>query len=269
MWKALAAAALFATATIMSTPEPAVAAATAVPAPEMSHQEKQDHDLFLRASADFQRRGHSGLARHIPALRQALDRMPADYGQMVEQDGRTIVRVSDPGDVLIMLTALAASDEKRRQSPGGAAAMPNVYGDITLMLASDAVETRRYEEGIAYLDRTLKIQPQNWMLLSEKAAALQGLARWEEALTLADDALASPDLLMILHRGPFYRRRGFSLIELGRLDEAKAAYEAALELDPEDANAKRELEYIAQLKAGAPPTEPQVVAPLPSGAPKS
>ena len=269
MLKVLAAAAALATAAMTTGPALAVTAATAANAPEMSRQEKRDHDLFLRASADFQRRGHSALARHLPALRQALDRMPTDYGQVVEQDERTIIRVSDPGDVLIMLTALAASGSKMEQPGSGAAAMPNVYGDITLMLASEAVDARRYEEGIAYLDRTLKIQPQNWMLLSEKIAALQGLARWEEALALADDALASPDLLMLLHRGPFYRRRGFSLIELGRLEEAKAAYEAALELDPEDANAKRELEYIDQLKAGASPTEPQVVAPLPSGAPKS
>ena len=47
-------------------------------------------------------------------------------------------------------------------------------------------------------------------------------------------------------------------------DRAKAAYEAALQIDPDDANAKRELEYISQLKAGAAPAAPQVVAPLSS-----
>lgn len=269
MLKVLATAAALATATMTAAPTQALATAIAADAPEMSRQEKRDHDLFVRANTDFQRRGHSALARHIPALRQALDRMPADYGQVIDRDGQSIVRVSDPGDVLIMLVSFAAADDKGERRAGSATALPNVYGDIAMMLASEAVEARRYEEAIAYLDRTLKIQPQNWMLLSEKAAALQGLARWEEALTLADNALASPDILMVLHRGPFHRRRGFSLIELGRLDEAKAAYEAALELDPEDANAKRELEYIAQLKAGAPPTAPQVVAPLAPEPPKT
>ncbi|WP_395942631.1 tetratricopeptide repeat protein [Brevundimonas sp.] len=269
MLKVLAAAMTLAIAAMTTTPAHALATAAAADAPEMSQQEKRDHDLFVRANTDFQRRGHAALARHLPALRQALDRMPADYGQVANGDGQSIVRVSDPGDVLIMLVSFAAAHEKGEQPAGSATALPNVYGDITMMLASEAVEARRYEEAVAYLDRTLKVQPQNWMLLSEKAAALQGLARWEEALALADDALASSDLLMALHRGPFHRRRGFSLIELGRLDEAKAAYEAALELDPEDANARRELEYIAQLKAGAPATAPQVIAPFAPEPPKT
>ncbi|WP_312185297.1 tetratricopeptide repeat protein [Brevundimonas vesicularis] len=106
------------------------------------------------------------------------------------------------------------------------------------------------------------------MLLVEKAAALQGLGRWDDALVLADAALADDDMEMPLHRGPFHRRRGFSLIELGRLDEAKAAYEAALKIDSDDANAKRELEYIAELKGGASPTAPPKISPLsPSPAP--
>jgi tetratricopeptide (TPR) repeat protein len=260
MLKALAAALALSTAAMTAAPALALPTAAAE-APRMSRQETRDHELLMRANADFQRRGHAGLARHLPAMRQALDRMPSDYGQVVEQNGQHIVRVSDPSDVLIMMLAFAAASEKDGGSGGGATALPNVYGDIAMLLASEAVEARRYQDGIAYLDRGLKVQPKNWLLLTEKAAALQGLARWDEALALADAALADDDMLMVLHRGPFHRRRGFSLIELGRLDEAKAAYEAALEIDPEDASAKRELEYIAELKAGAPPTAPQVIAP--------
>lgn len=259
MLKILAAALAISTAVLTASPTLARPSAAAA-APQMSRQERQDHDLFVRANTEFQRQGYPALARRLPALRQALDRMPADYGQAFEQDGQTVVRLTDPGDVLVSMVAVSAAAKDGEAK--GATAMPNVYGDIALMLASEAVEARRYEEGIAYLDRVLKVQPKNWLLLVEKAAALQGLARWDDALTLADAALADDDLLMTLHRGPFHRRRGFSLIELGRLDEAKAAYDAALAIDPDDANAKRELEYISQLKAGAAPTPPQVVAPL-------
>ena len=248
------------TVAMATRPATALAPAVAAASPQMTRQERQDHDLFIRANGEFQRRGYPGLARHLPALRQALDRMPADYGQVAEQDGQNIVRLTDPGDVVVMMIALSATAQKDGAAKG-ATALPNVYGDIALMLASDAVEARRYEEGVAYLDRVLKAQPKNWLLLVEKAAALQGLGRWDEALALSDAALADNDVMMVLHRGPFHRRRGFSLIELGRLDEAKAAYEAALQIDPDDANAKRELEYISQLKAGAAPAAPQVVAP--------
>lgn len=261
MLRTLAAALALLTAALMTPPAPALAAAVAA-TPQMSRQESRDHDLFVQANTDFQQRGYSALARRLPALRQALDRMPADYGQLVEQAGQHVVRVSDPGDVLMMMVGLSAAAGKNGSGATGATALPNVYGDIALMLASEAVEARRYEEGISYLDRVLKVQPKNWLLLVEKAAALQGLGRWNDALVLADAALADDDMLMLLHRGPFHRRRGFSLIELGRLDEAKAAYEAALQIDPDDANAKRELEYIAELKGGALPTAPQVLSPL-------
>ena len=267
MLKVLAAALSVLTAVITTGPATARTPAAAVATPQMSRQERQDHDRLMQANQDFQRRGYPGLARHLPALRQALDRMAADYGQVAEQDGQNVVRLTDPGDVVVMMIALSATAQKDGAAKG-ATALPNVYGDMALMLASDAVEARRYEEGVAYLDRVLKAQPKNWLLLVEKAAALQGLGRWDEALALSDAALADNDVLMILHRGPFHRRRGFSLIELGRLDEAKAAYEAALQIDADDANAKRELDYISQLKAGAPPTPPQVIAPLsPTSAP--
>ena len=181
MLRILAAALALSTAAMATAPAPALAAAVA-DTPQMSRQERQDHDLFVQANAEFQRRGYPALARRLPALRQALDRMPADYGQLVEQSGQHVVRVTDPGDVLIMMIGLSAAAAKDGGNAKGATALPNVYGDIALMLASEAVEARRYDEGIAYLDRVLKVQPKNWLLLVEKAAALQGLARWNDAL---------------------------------------------------------------------------------------
>lgn len=56
-------------------------------------------------------------------------------------------------------------------------------------------------------------------------------------------------------RAHLQRGRGFALTELGRLDEAEAAYNEALKIDPNDDRAKHELEYIAHLKAGGSPTE--------------
>ncbi|WP_292077593.1 MULTISPECIES: hypothetical protein [Brevundimonas] len=160
MLRILAAALALSTAALTTAPAPALAAAVA-DTPQMSRQEARAHDLFVQANTDFQRRGYPALARRLPALRQALDRMSADYGQLVEQAGQHVVRVTDPGDVLLMMVGLLAAAGKNGNGAKGATALPNVYGDIALMLASEAVEARRYEEGISYLDRALKVQPKN------------------------------------------------------------------------------------------------------------
>ena len=108
MLKILAAALAISTAVLTTSPALARPSASAA-APQMSRQERQDHDLFVRANTEFQRQGYPALARRLPALRQALDRMPADYGQAFEQDSQTVVRLTDPGDVLISMVAVSAA----------------------------------------------------------------------------------------------------------------------------------------------------------------
>lgn len=259
MLRILAASLVLATAPL-SVSAPATAQTAQLRAANFqTRQEVRDAQTYDRAIKDFQSRGYAGLTRHLPALRAAFDRMPDDYAQVVVQHETSVARLSGGGDVLLMMVMLSAPDDTGKSR--AAITLANVYGDIALLLASEAVEGRRYDEALAYLDRALKIQPANWLLLSEKIVALQGAQRWDEALALADEALDSDDILLTLHDDAFHRRRGFSLIELGRLDEAKAAYEAALAIDEDDANAKRELDYINKLQAGAPPTAINFVAP--------
>jgi tetratricopeptide (TPR) repeat protein len=214
------------------------------------------------ATADFQQRGFAGLSRHIGALKKALDGAPAKY-PAVEQvsEGRWVVRASDFNDgMLLSIMASAAAKDK-----GGSKAVveqtANVYPSIALMLGSDAVERKQYTEALGYLERGLALQPQHASLLIEKTAALVGLRRLPEAMAVADAALASDDLLLTTHAAPFHRRRGFVLVEMGRLDEAQKAYEESLKLEPDNATAKGELTYIRGLKAGAAPTQGYLSAP--------
>ena len=44
---------------------------------------------------------------------------------------------------------------------------------------------------------------------------------------------------------------GFALTELGRLQEAREAYEASLRIEPDNALAKNELAYLDRLQANA------------------
>ncbi|NMC69958.1 MAG: tetratricopeptide repeat protein, partial [Myxococcales bacterium] len=46
---------------------------------------------------------------------------------------------------------------------------------------------------------------------------------------------------------------GYALVELGRLEDARATYRRALDLDPNDASARKELEYVNGRLGGAAP----------------
>lgn len=94
--------------------------------------------------------------------------------------------------------------------------------------------------------------------LTQKAIELAMQGRWEEAVAVNREILDSfpsdPDA---------YNRLGRALMELGRYPEARQAYQQALELDPYNSIAKKNLERLAVLgdQAGAPQREPQRVTP--------
>lgn len=217
------------------------------------------HDAAMEA---FQRRGFAGLNSHLPGLRRALERAPASY-PVIEQAGDTwIVRSNDMADGLMLaMMATVAAQGSSPDAQVNVSTQPNVYPMIALLLGSAAVERHEYREAITWLDRGLAMQPLDRFVLTERIAALHGLRRWDEALSAADAALASGDLLIATHPASLHRKRGFSLVELNRLDEAQAAYEESLKTEPDNAAALGELEYIRGLRRGAAPTAVQLIAP--------
>lgn len=109
----------------------------------------------------------------------------------------------------------------------------------------------------AYLDRAEAIAPHWAEPVAERAYLVGKLGDRERSLSLYEDALAkartyarSSYLQPLILRG-----KGFALTELGRLDEARAAYEASLALDPDNELAKHELRYIAELAAKTAPAK--------------
>lgn len=229
---------------------------------ELSRQERRDQQLLERAMRDVQARGFAGLDRHLEGLRRALDGAPAAYPQM-EQRGRGewILRSDDFGETMVLATVIQSMAEGEGVNAVTVRRQPNVYPLIALILGSEAVERRRLDEAVKVLDRGLALQDDDWMLLKEKASALQAGGRHEEALAVLDQALELDSLRILLNAGPLHRGRGFSLIEQGRLKEARAAYDAALQLDPEDGHARRQLAYIDGLEAGQPTVAGSVILP--------
>lgn len=210
--------------------------------------EGRDLRTLNTAMEAVQRGGFGGLRRHFRALKEALDRAPANYPLIEQAPGRWIIRSDDFSQVL-MAGALAGASG----APSiDVVQQSNVYGTVALVLTSEAVERHAYEEAVGYADRGLKLQPENAMLVSEKVSALLGLRRYDEALATVDAALPDVGLLSGTDRALLQRRRGSALIELGRLDEAKTAFEDSLVSEPGNAAATNELQYIRGLQAGRP-----------------
>lgn len=229
---------------------------------ELSRQERRDQQLLERAMRDVQAHGFAGLDRHLEGLRRALDGAPAAYPQMEQRGkGEWILRSDDLGETMVLATVIQSMAGGEGVNTVTVRRQPNVYPLIALILGSEAVERRRLDEAVKILDRGLAMQDDDWMLLKEKASALQAGGRHDEALAVLDQALAADSLRILLNAGPLHRGRGFSLIEQGRLKEARAAYDEALELDPEDGHARRQLAYIDGLEAGQPPVAGGVILP--------
>ena len=77
---------------------------------------------------------------------------------------------------------------------------------------------------------------------------LQLLGRHEDALQCYQQAesvraWASPEQI-----GRALRGQGLNLIDLGRLEEAEAAFQRSLEVEPNHPNALHELGYLASLR---------------------
>ncbi|HEX8471981.1 MAG TPA: hypothetical protein VF633_12785 [Brevundimonas sp.] len=215
---------------------------------EPQGSEGRDLRLLNTAMGAVQRSGFSGLRRHVRALKQALDHAPATYPLVEQTPARWIVRSDDFSQVMMVGLMASASGAPSID----VVQQSNVYGTIALVLTSEAVERHAYAEAIGYADQGLALQPQNAMLVSEKASALLGLGRFDEMLATVDAALPDVGLLSGTDRALLQRRRGSALIELGRLDEAKRAFEDSLVSEPGNAAAANELQYIEGLKAGRP-----------------
>jgi tetratricopeptide (TPR) repeat protein len=119
------------------------------------------------------------------------------------------------------------------------------------------IDLNRSKDAGPNLQRAATMAPLHSNMVSEYAEYQKSVANWPEAYRLfsqASDAVEfTPDAIKIFAQGRAWRGMGFSLIELNRLDEAEAMFKKALTIDPNDARAKNELAYIAQVRAAKAP----------------
>jgi hypothetical protein len=90
--------------------------------------------------------------------------------------------------------------------------------------------------------------------LAKRAIDLAMQSRWEEAIAANREIITlGPD------EADAYNRLGKALTETGKIKEAREAYQKALDLDPSNGIAKKNLERLSQMKGKAEPDRAQQV----------
>lgn len=220
--------------------------------PQVQTAREASDEATVRAAEDaFQQRGFEGLGEHQGKLLDVLAHAPDAFPAM-ERRGRTVILRPFRTERALILSLMSAD-----ANPGlKTVAVYDTYPMAAFLLGSLNVQLQRPEAAIAALDKGLALQPAEPVLITEKGAALILLKRPADALALYDPWLAQDDDdAADADRARMLRAKGFALIELNRLEAAEAAYRASLKLEPDHDLAKRELAYIARLRAGAPPAD--------------
>jgi tetratricopeptide (TPR) repeat protein len=175
-------------------------------------------------------------------LEKALADKPADW-RPVRADGEDESRY-----FWDMQEFLAYCAETRAEAKGRVVWVHGSYSRAYYLLAYIAVEERDPQAAFQALQEGLKLEPDQPHLWCELGHLLQLLRRHEDALGCYQRAesvraWASPE-----QKGRALRGQGLNLIDLGRLDEAEAAFQRSLEAEPNHPNALHELGYIAHLR---------------------
>lgn len=142
-----------------------------------------------------------------------------------------------------LYVALPHDDKK------GVEVLDSTWSDAYLLKAYALTELRRLSDAQAALERAVALSPFTADYVSElgytyqvQGQCDQSISTYQEAESAAqigsDDSTKTSDLTRA------WRGQGYCLVEEGRLDEAEKLYRKCLGLDPSDAKAKGEIEYI-------------------------
>jgi Flp pilus assembly protein TadD len=229
------------------------------------HPWEKAQTLLNTVMQDFSRKGFGGLSGHVAEVEAALTEADTAFHQPVPPEGPVTVLTDGPGEALAALAA-AAADKDPALKGRKTVAVENPYPMLALALGSYYNETGRYADAERVLAKGMTLFAVPGLgemmpgLASEHAMALARLGRLDEALAAYDAALKLA-AVKDTDRARLQRGRGYVLTELNRLDEAEAAYAQSLKLEPGNPIALHELAYIAGLRQGRPKTTTEIVAP--------
>ncbi|TVV73005.1 tetratricopeptide repeat protein [Sphingomonas solaris] len=179
-----------------------------------------------------------------------LDRIVTAKTKEYAGEKRRIYCARSMAETLAYMTMAAAARED-------AVAMPPVLADAIFYKGFVLVDLHRDDEAEAAFRRAITLSPSHARYLAELGELYKRRRDWPTALATfqrADEAAAlSPDDHRVFEQTRAWRGIGFVMIEQGRLEEAQGWFEKSLALDPNDAKARAEIDYIRQQRAKAAP----------------
>jgi tetratricopeptide (TPR) repeat protein len=177
-----------------------------------------------------------------------LDGVIAQQALSHAKDKRRIYCARSAAESLLYLTdAVEAKEEVVVLGP--------TWCDALYLKAFALVDLGRRDEAQPLLESAIRRSPYNALYLGELGEYYKSRKQWDAAMSAFSRAETasefSPDDAKDQERGRAWRGMGYVSIELGKLDEAEALFRKCLALNPDDAMAKKELNYIAQQRAKA------------------
>jgi len=182
------------------------------------------------------------LAEAKTLLEEGLAQKPADWRPMRAKGEDEFFYFWD------MAEFLAYCAHTQAEGKGRVVWVHGSYSRACYLLAYIAIEERNPQAAFQALQRGLELEPDQPHLWCELGHLLQLLGRHEEALQCYQRAESVRVWASSEQKGRALRGQGVNLIDLGRLDEAEAAFQRSLEAEPNHPNALHELGYIAQLR---------------------
>jgi len=128
------------------------------------------------------------------------------------------------------------------------------WGQALFIKGYSLIDLGKPDEARKFLERAVELSPFNAQFLGELGEWHKSHHNWPVSYDLFKRAEAVANMMPGEEMQKFFLRRalrgqGYVLIEQNKLDEAEALFRRCLEIDPNDAGAKNELQYIAQQRA--------------------
>ncbi|MBN8886934.1 MAG: hypothetical protein J0I77_14530 [Rudaea sp.] len=202
---------------------------------------------------------HSGkVAEGRAMLREIVSAMPPDWRAINEGADSVAIAYWDQQEFI----ECSPGDAKRYKKKI-LWTLPS-YTQAWYLLAFFAIENKDAAEADADIDRALALEPDRPMLLNEKATIVQqSPQRLADAVAINRKAVDSQHCTSTANRkrdlSRAWRSMGVALIDLRKWDEADAALEESLKVDPGNPNTIRELMYLEQARGKKPPSNTSTV----------
>jgi len=205
---------------------------------------RQHRQAINEIAIDLQQR------KLVEAVAKA-DALIAEFDAAYAGDKRRIYCARDPAETIAYML-IAASDWQ------SAIALDATWPTALFFKGFALIDLHRSDEAGPLLERAVALSPSNAQFLAELGEWHKSRRRWDAAydhIERARDASAlSPEAMKAFDEGRALRGMGFVLIELGKLDEGERRFHEALKLNPNDAGAKGELDYISRQRTRLPRT---------------